>query len=83
MLRCPEPIYERSEERKAARGCLMGLALCVLAAALTIGLIAWLDWWLEAVSALGILLVVAAVRSERGPEDLGRVSDEWVWRRRP
>ncbi len=83
MLRCPEPIYERPEERKAARGCLIGLALCVLATALAAALIAWLDWWLEALSALGILLVVAALRSERGAEELGRLSDEWVWRHRP
>ncbi len=82
-MRCPEPLYERSEERKAARACLIRLALCVLAAALTVALVAWLGWWLEVFSALGILLVVAAVRSEREPEKLGHVSPGWMRRQRP
>jgi len=81
-MSCPEPIDSRSEETKAARGCLIGLALYVLAAAFSLGLIAWMGWYLEALSALGILLVVAALRSERGPEKLGRVSDDWVWKQR-
>ena len=83
-MRCPEPIESRSEkEMRAARGCLIGLALCLMAAAFTIALVAWLGWWLEALSALGILLIVVALRSERGPEDRGRVSPGWVRRHRP
>jgi len=82
-MTCPEPIDSRSEERKAARGCLIGLALCVLAAAFTVAVIAWMGWYLEALSALGILLVIAALRSERRPEELGRVSGERVERHRP
>ncbi len=71
------------EETHAARGCLAGLAICILSAAVTLGIVAWLGWWLDAVSALGILLVLVALRSERGPEELGRVSAGWVWRHRP
>ncbi len=71
------------EETHAARGCLIGLALCLLAVAFTVALVAWLDWWLEALSAVGILLVLAALRSERGPEQLGSVSPGWVRRHRP
>ncbi len=72
-----------AEETKAARGCLIGLAVCVLSAALTIALIAWLNWWLEALSLVGILLVFVALRTERGPEDPGHVSPGWVQRHRP
>ncbi len=68
------------EETRAARGCLAGLALCVLSAGLTIGLVAWLDWWLEALSLVGILLVFVALRTDRGPEDPGHVSPGWVRR---
>ncbi len=71
------------EETHAARGCLAGLAICVLSAALTLGIIAWLGWWLQATSALGILLVLAALWSEQDPEELGRVSAGWVRRQRP
>ncbi len=71
------------DETRAARGCLIALAICVLAAAFTIALVAWLDWWLEALSLVGILLVLAALRSERGPEQLGSVSPGWVRRHRP
>jgi hypothetical protein len=83
MHTCPEPINSQSEEeRKAARGCLVTLALCVLSALIVLGVLAWQGWWLEALSVFGILLVVAALRSEREREDLGRVSDEWVWKQR-
>ncbi len=68
------------EETRAARGCLAGLALCILSAAVTLAIVAWLGWWLQAVSALGILLVLAALWSEREPE---RVSPGWVERHRP
>ncbi len=71
------------EETHAARGCLAGLAICVLSAAVTLGIVAWLGWWLQATSALGILLVLVALRSERGPEQPGHVSARWMERRRP
>ncbi len=71
------------DETRAARGCLAGLALCVLSAGIVVGVIAWLDWWLELLAIVGILLVIAALRSERAPEDPGRVSPGWVRRHRP
>ncbi len=71
------------EETRAARGCLADLAICVLSAGITLGIVAWLGWWLQAVSALGILLVLAALWSEREPEELGHVSAGWMQRGRP
>jgi hypothetical protein len=83
MHTCPEPINSQSEEeRRAARGCLVGLALCVLSALIVLGVLAWRGWWIEALSLFGILLVVAGLRSERGREDLGRVSPGWMRRQR-
>jgi hypothetical protein len=83
MHTCPEPINSQSsEERKAARGCLVTLALCVLSALIVLGVLAWKGWWIEALSLFGILLVAAGLRSERGREDLGSVSPGWVRRHR-
>jgi hypothetical protein len=72
-MTCPEPIDERPEAR-AMRGCLVGLALCVLGVLLVL-LLAWKGWWLDALSLAAILLIVVAVRSERGREDLGEVTE--------
>lgn len=72
---CPEPIDERSrEEMKAARSCLIGLAICVLSAVAVVVFLAWSGWWLEALSLMGIVLVFIALRTERGREDPGHVS---------
>ncbi len=68
------------EETHAARGCLIRLALCALGA-LVLAL-AWLGWWLQAMSALGILLVIGALLSEREPEEAGSVSADWVEKHR-
>ncbi len=70
------------EEAKAARGCLVGLATCVLSAGIVVGVIAWKGWWLEALSLVGILLVFVALRTERAPEDPGHVSPGWVRQQR-
>jgi hypothetical protein len=55
----------------------------LILATLLLALLAWKGWWLEAISLVGILLVVAALRSERGREDLGHVSPGWMRRHRP
>ncbi len=68
------------EETHAARGCLVRLALCALGA-LVLAL-AWLGFWLQAVSALGILLVLVALWSEREPEESGHVSAGWMGKHR-
>jgi hypothetical protein len=77
----PCPVHEE-KQRRAARGCLITLALCVLSALIVLGVLAWKGWWLEALSVFGILLVAAGLRSERGREDLGCVSPGWVERHR-
>ena len=70
-------------ERAVARGCLVTLAVCGLSAAVALGVVAYQGWWLEALSLVGILLVIAALRSERGREDLGSVSEGCMRRHRP
>jgi hypothetical protein len=71
------------EETGAARGCLVGLVLCVVSAVAVIAVPIVTGWWLPALSLFGILLVFVALRSERRREKAEHISAGWVQRHRP